>query len=134
MSRTTSEAVCISPLTLRQSIELLCDDRVFCDVRRTISIRHLPLGKAQLRSLIMLELMAGGDGRFYISRWEELLQPDDLTALLFLPGAKFVMNGLRSLAAIAASLPSGLFGYTQQASRSDEESTTGLNGNVDHSK
>ncbi|KAG8886652.1 hypothetical protein FRB97_000072 [Tulasnella sp. 331] len=79
------------------------NNKLFCDSKRTVWLRHLPMGSAYIRSLIMIQLVTGGDGRSYIGSWEELLQPDDLSALLFLPGARLVMNGLRRLAALATS-------------------------------
>ncbi|KAG9005430.1 hypothetical protein FRB93_009736 [Tulasnella sp. JGI-2019a] len=87
------------------------NNKLFCDSTRTVSLRFVPFAKAQIRSLIVIQLVTGGDDRSYIGRWEELLQPDDLSALLFLPGARLVMNGLRRLAALATSSasPSSLF-------------------------
>jgi len=82
------------------------NNKLFCDIKRTVWLRYVPIASTQLRSVLVLQLVTGGDGRLYVSKWEELLQPDDLSALLFLPGARLAMNGLRRLAAVATSLPS----------------------------
>lgn len=84
------------------------NNKLFCDVTRSVWLRYLPFASTQIRSLIVIHLVTGGDGRLYIGRWEELLQPDDLTALLFLPGARLAMNGLRRLSALATAVPSTL--------------------------
>ncbi|KIO29232.1 hypothetical protein M407DRAFT_242696 [Tulasnella calospora MUT 4182] len=47
--------------------------------------------------------------QFYrIRRWEEFIQPDDLTAFIPLPGARSLTNTIRNVGAMATSLPARL--------------------------
>jgi len=82
------------------------NDKLFCDLTRTVSLSWLPLTSANLRSIVILHLSKSNTQFFRVQQWEEFLQPDDVSALLFLPGARAATNSLRSMAAVATSLSS----------------------------
>lgn len=82
------------------------NNKLFCTVTRTLSVKHVPLTTAQVRSVIVLDLVIQNEQFYKVRRWEEFIQPDDLTALLPVPGARMATNGVRNAAAYATLLPS----------------------------
>jgi len=80
------------------------NNRLYCDVTRTVTPRYLPITSAKIRSLVILDFVVLNDQFYKVKKWEEMLQPDDLSALMFLPGARPAVNGLRYLGGAMTAL------------------------------